>query len=250
MTPDPPRRDAFPTTRITLIRAASEEGTGAHEALSLLCSAYWYPVYAYIRRLGHPREDAEDLTQAFFARVVEKRSFRHFQSARGRFRSYLLGALKHFIANEHDRSVAQKRGGDDGVIPLEGVLRTAEDRYSLEARDTLTPERLFERQWALELLARVEARLSEEALRAGKQEQFARLKPRLLASEGDEGYRVLAADLHTSVGAIKVAVHRWRQRFRELLRDEISHTVVDPGDVGRELRDLMSALRPDRTGGL
>lgn len=240
---EPSRREAFPTTRITLIRAALAEGSGARDALSLLCVAYWYPVYAYIRRLGYPREDAEDLTQAFFARLLETRSFRAFQAARGRFRSYLLGAVKHFLANEQDRSAALKRGGGRSAVSLEDVIRTGEERYSLDPPDTLTPERLFERQWALELLARVERRLSEEAVRGGKERQFTRLRSHLLGADEEAGYRSIAADLGTTEGAIKVAVHRWRQRFRELLRDEISHTVDDPGDVGAELRDLLSALR-------
>lgn len=241
---DQPRRAAFPTTRITLIEAArGEPGPQARDALSVLCGAYWFPIYAYIRRHGYPQEDAEDLTQGFFTRVLEKQYLRDFQRERGRFRSYLLAALKHFVANERDWARTQKRGGARAAVSLDEVLRSAESRYSLEPRDDLTPEKVFERQWALALLARVEAHLHAEAVRAGKEAQFARLKSCLTPAGGEGGYRALAVQLHTTEGAIKVAVHRLRRRFRELLREEIAHTVADPGEVGDELRDLMVAMR-------
>lgn len=241
---DPPRRAAFPTTRITLIEAAcGVPGSEAHEALSILCVAYWYPIYAFIRRLGYPQADAEDLTQGFFTRVLEKHYLRDFHRERGRFRSYLLGALKHFIANERDWVRAQKRGGGRAAVPLDDVLRTAERRYSLEPRHDLTPEKVFERQWALALLTRVEEQLQAEAARQGKSNQFERLKSCLTTGDRDVGYRAVATDLNTTEGAIKVAVHRLRRRFHELLREEISHTVADPGEVGDELRDLMVAIR-------
>jgi DNA-directed RNA polymerase specialized sigma24 family protein len=244
MTQEQHPRATFPTTRITLIEAAcGVPSSEAREALSILCGAYWYPIYAFIRRLGYPQEDAEDLTQGFFTRVLEKQYLRAFQRERGRFRSYLLGALKHFVANERDWVRAQKRGGAGVAVPLDVVLSTAERRYSLEPRDNLTPEKVFERQWALALLARVEEQLQTEAARTGKDTQFARLKSCLTPGDGDAGYRALAVDLNTTEGAIKVAVHRWRRRFRELLREEISHTVADPNDVGDELRDLMAAIR-------
>lgn len=244
MTQEQHPRAAFPTTRITLIEAAcGVPSSEAREALSVLCGAYWYPIYAYIRRLGYLQEDAEDLTQGFFTRVLEKHYLREFQRERGRFRSYLLGVLKHFVANERDWVRAEKRGEACAAIPLDAVLRTAESRYSLEPRDDLTPERVFERQWALALLARVEEQLQAEAARTGKGTQFARLKSCLTPGDREVGYRTLAIDLNTTEGAIKVAVHRWRRRFRELLREEISHTVADPDDVGDELRDLMAAIR-------
>ena len=204
---------------------------------------YWYPIYAYIRRLGYPQEDAEDLTQGFFARVLEKAYLRDFQRERGRFRSFLLGALKHFIANERDWARAEKRGGASIVVPLDAVLRTAEARYGLEPRDSLSPEKLFERQWALALLDRVHGRLRADAAARGKREQFERLKSYLLADDRGDGYRAAADDLKTSEGAIKVAVHRLRARFRDVLREEIAQTVDDPADIGQELRDLMAAIR-------
>ena len=238
-----PRRPAFPTTRITLIQAArGESGPHAHEALSTLCTAYWYPIYAYVRRLGHSHDEAEDLTQGFFTRVLEKRYLRDFDRERGRFRSFLLGALKHFIANERDAARAQKRGGGRAPIPLDDVLH-ADRRYSLEPRSDLTPDRIFERQWALTVLTRVQDLMRVEAIQQGKAIQFERLKGLLLGEGADAGYRTLAAELSTTEGALKVAVHRLRQRFREVLREEISHTVADPLQVGSELRDLLAAIR-------
>jgi RNA polymerase sigma factor (sigma-70 family) len=242
--PHQPPRGTFPTTRITLIEAArGAPASEARDALAALCSAYWYPIYAYIRRLGYRPEDAEDLTQGFFARVLEKHYLRDFERERGRFRSFLLGALKHFIANERDWARAQKRGGTVITLPLDTVIRTAETRYSLEPGHDLSPEKLFERQWALALLAKVQERLQAEAEREGKAVQFARLKSRLTTDEADAGYRAIAVDLNTTEGALKVTVHRLRQRFREMLREEIAHTVDKAEDVGGELRDLMAAIR-------
>jgi RNA polymerase sigma factor (sigma-70 family) len=243
MPADPPRRAAFPTTRITLIHAAQGvSGVEAHQALSKLCSAYWYPVYAYVRRLGHSHEEAEDLTQGFFMRILDKHSLRNFDRERGRFRSFLLGALKHFIANERDAARAQKRGGGRAHIPLDEVLH-AGNRYDLEPRSDLSPDRIFERQWALTVLTRAQEAMRAEAIRQGKDAQFERLKGLLVGEETDLGYRALATELHTTEGALKVAVHRLRQRFRDVLREEISHTVADPQQVGAELRELMAAIR-------
>lgn len=241
---DQPRRAAFPTTRITLIEAAcGERSAEAHDALSVLCTAYWYPIYAYLRRLGYCRDDAEDLTQGFFTRVLEKNYLRDFERARGRFRSFLLVALKHFLANERDAARAQKRGGAAVTLPLDAVFDRAEQRYSHEPRHDLSPEKLFEQQWALAVLSVTQQRLQAEAEHEGKAAQFDRLKSSLIGGDLDATYRTVAAELGTSEGAIKVAVHRWRLRFRELLREEISHTVGDPAQVGSELRDLMAALR-------
>lgn len=245
MTDAPRPRATFPTTRITLVEAACGSGTDARGALSALCTAYWYPIYAFVRRLGYAQEDAEDLTQGFFSRLLEKQYLRDFRRERGRFRSFLLAAAKHFIANEYDRARAGKRGGSHAAVPLDDLLRTAESRYSLEPRHDLTPERAFDRQWALALLARVEAQLRAEALQAGNELQFTRLSSCLSPGDRDVGYRELAVEWQTTEGAIKVAVHRLRQRFRTLLRDEISHTVLDPDEVGDELRYLLAALRRD-----
>ena len=238
------RRGAFPTTRISLIMAArGETGPDAREALSLLCQAYWYPIYAYVRRLGHAQEDAEDLTQGFFTRVLEKHSLRDFDRERGRFRSYLLGALKHFVANARDWDRAVKRGGAVAVLPLDADLGTAEQRYRLEPRTDLTPEKIFERAWAMAVLARVEEQLRAEDTRDGKGDRFDRLKVFLTGDASEVGYRALASELGTTEGALKVAIHRLRRRFRDLLREEISHTVADGTEVGDELRHLLTALR-------
>lgn len=243
MPADPPRRAAFPTTRITLIHAAQgAPGAETYQALSLLCSAYWYPVYAYVRRLGHSHEEAEDLTQGFFTRMLDKRSLLEFDRERGRFRSFLLGSLKHFVANERDAARTQKRGGGRPHIPLDEVLHAGE-RYSLEPRSDLTPERIFARQWALTVLTRAQDAMREEAARQGKEAQFERLKGLLVGEDTDEGYRVLATELNTTEGALKVTIHRLRQRFREVLREEIAHTVANPQQVGAELRELMDAIR-------
>ena len=243
MSEDQRRRASFPTTRITLIHAArSGSGTQAQEALAALCRAYWYPIYAYVRRLGYPADEAEDLTQGFFTRVLEKHYLRDFQRERGRFRSFLLVSLKHFVANERDWAQAQKRGGAQTVLPLDDVLQDAERRYSLEPRDSVTPERIFERQWALAVLTRVQDLMVQEAAAAGTHAQFERLKG-LLVGEDDIGYRALAAELDTTEGALKVAVHRLRQRFKERLREEIAETVASPDEVGDELRYLLAALR-------
>ena len=241
-------RGAFPTTRITLIHAArSGSGPQAQEALSALCRAYWYPIYAYVRRLGYPAEEAEDVTQGFFTRVLEKHYLKDFQRERGRFRSFLLVSLKHFVANERDWARAQKRGGAQTAVALDDVLHSAlhdaERRYSLEPRDSVTPERIFERQWALTVLTRVQDRMLEDAAAAGQLAQFERLKGLLVGDNSDIGYRALAAELDTTEGALKVAIHRLRQRFKERLREEIAHTVSNPDEVGDELRYLFAALR-------
>ena len=223
--------------------ARSGEDRHAQEALSALCLAYWYPIYAFVRRLGHSADEAEDLTQGFFTRVLQKGYLDDFQAERGRFRSFLLAALKHFIANERSSARALKRGGAQTTLPLDDLLQDAERRYSLEPRDRLTPDRIFERQWAMAVLTRVFDQLQDEAVASGKGAQFERLKGLLVGEDDDIGYRALAAELDTTEGALKTALHRLRQRFKERLRDEISHTVSNPVDVGDEVRYLLTALR-------
>jgi RNA polymerase sigma-70 factor (ECF subfamily) len=241
---DKSRRDAFPTTRISLILAARGESEPvAREALAALCQSYWYPIYAYLRRLGHAQDAAEDLTQGFFARVLEKHYLDDFERQRGRFRSYLLTALKHYVANERDRDHAQKRGGTVAPLSLDTVLASAESRYRLEPSTELTPERIFEQQWALAVLARVQERLAAEEADEGRGKRYDRLKVFLTGEDSDVHYRTLAEELQTTEGAIKVSVHRLRRRFKDLLREEIAHTVAHADDVGDELRHLLTALR-------
>jgi len=227
----------FPTTQWHLVLIAGEGlSRESQEALATLCRTYWYPLYGFIRRQGYPPEEAKDLTQGFFTRLLEKRYLRDYQRERGRFRSFLLASLKHFLANERDWARAQKRGGGTLTLSLEGIIDTGEHRYSLEPRSNLTPERIFEKQWALTMLDQVLLRLGKES------EHFDRLKSFLVGDEARIPYRQLANELGTTEGALKVSVHRLRRRFREILREEISHTVSDPGEVQDEIRYLMGIV--------
>jgi RNA polymerase sigma-70 factor (ECF subfamily) len=212
----------------------------AHQALTTLCEIYWYPLYGFLRGRGHSAEDAEDLTQAFFARVVERRAIQHADRDRGRFRSFLLASLTHFTANEHHRDIAKKRGGGVAILSLE--FQGAEGRFQLEPSTDETPERVFDRRWALTLLDRVMGRLKAEMVRAGKRVQFERLQACLTGDRLEQGYAQIAADLGTSEGAVKVTVHRLRRRYRDLVRDEIAQTVASPQEIEDELRHLWSAV--------
>ena len=231
----------FLTTRWSMVAAAGRAGTPeARAALSELCSTYWYPLYAYVRRRGHGHDDAHDLTQAFFARVLEKNVVNAADPTRGRFRAFLLGSLKNFLANEWDREHAQKRGGGTATLSLEFEL--ADERFSREPASPLTPEMEYERNWALAVLERALARLESEYARRGKGALFATLKPALVAAE-DEGSRAaMGAALGMTEGAIKVALHRLRAAFRESLRQEIADTVGPEADPEDELRNLIAAL--------
>jgi RNA polymerase sigma-70 factor (ECF subfamily) len=234
-------REVFATTRWTVvIHAQQGDSTEAREALETLCRAYWYPLYAFVRRQGVTPEDAQDLTQAFFERLIEKNFLADVQREKGRFRSFLLAALKHFLANEWDKGRAQKRGGGAIHVPIDTA--SAETRYGLEPAHLDTPERLFERRWAITLLDHVLERLRDEHVKAGKAELLEQLKPSLTADKAALGYAELGARVGLSEGAVKVAVHRLRQRYRELLRAEIAETVASPCEVDEELRHLFTAL--------
>lgn len=236
-----PPAEYFATTRWTVVLNAQQaDSTLAHDALEKLCHAYWYPLYAFVRRQGHDAHDAQDLTQEFFARLLEKNYLEDVDRAKGRFRSFLLAALKHFLANEWDRRRAQKRGGAKTHVPIDN--QSAETRYGLEPAHDQSPEKLFERRWALTLLDQVLNRLREEFVAAGKVEQFDELKITLTADRRSVPYTDLGARLGLSEGAVKVAVHRLRQRYREVLRAEIAHTVARPSDVEEEIRHLFAAL--------
>ena len=236
-------RERFQTTHWSLVAAAQDRGSAlARAALAALCETYWYPLYAFIRRQGHSMEDARDLAQEFFARLLEKDYLGSVDRAKGTFRSFLLAACKHFLANEYDRSHAQKRGGGVTISSLD--CRVAENRYSQEPAHEETPESLFERRWALALLQQVFARLRAEQERAGKLALFEQLKP-FLAGEGPAlRYAQVAEALRLSTGAVKVAVHRLRRRYRDLLHKEIGKTVKDPAEIESELDDLFRALAP------
>jgi RNA polymerase sigma factor (sigma-70 family) len=212
----------------------------AGRALEELCRTYWYPLYAYVRRRGHSPHEAEDLTQEFFARLLAKNYLADVDREKGKFRSFLLASLKHFLANEWDRAQAAKRGGGQPHLSLDA--QTAETRYQAEPADDLTPEKLLERQWALALLDQVLARLQAEFVADSKEKQFDELKLWLTEGKGATSYAVVAARLGTTEGAAKVAVHRLRRRYRELLRDEISHTVTTPAEIEEEIRHLFAAF--------
>ncbi|MBI4662327.1 MAG: sigma-70 family RNA polymerase sigma factor [Verrucomicrobia bacterium] len=219
----------------------SEFGSKAEQALASLCEVYWYPLYAFVRRQGHSPQDAQDLTQAFFARFLEKDYLKDVDRQKGKFRSFLLASLKHFLADQRDRDQAQKRGGGKALVSLDA--QTAETRYLLEPHDDLTPDKIFERRWALTLLEQAMARLREEFTLAGKSEFFDQLKVFMAAEKGPVTYAGAAAKLSTTEAAVKMSVQRMRRRYRELLRAEIAHTVARTEEIDEELRHLAEALR-------
>jgi len=223
-----------------VLAAGSTETSQSREALARLCQLYWYPVYVFIRRQEHSADDAGDLTQEFFLRVLDKSYLKQADPQRGRFRSFLIACLRHFLSNEADRARAQKRGGGHAILPLE--IETGEQRYQLEPRDELTPDKVFDRQWTLMLLERVLGQLRTEQIDRGKEKVFEELKG-VLAGESDLPYSVVGRTLGMSEDAVKVAVHRLRKRFRELLTAEVAQTVSDPNDVRDEIRYLIESVR-------
>lgn len=239
-TAEHPRGAAFATTRWSLVASAgSASGPEARRALEELCSTYWYPAYAYLRRRGEPLEDARDLVQSFFARLVERGDLARADARRGRFRAFLLACLRNFRANERDRARAQVRGGGARALSLDEL--DPEARWAIEAPRRDDPERSFERAWALGLLERTVARVRGEWEARGQAALFERLRP-VLAGEDLGPYGALASELGTSEGGLRVAVHRLRRRYAELLRAEIADTVASPADVEAELRSLLEVL--------
>jgi len=235
---------AFATTRWSVVRAAGgadakgfHESPAAREALERLCQIYWYPLYAYARRHGHSGPDAQDLTQGFFAELIAKNRLAGVERV-SRFRAYLLTAFKHFLSNEHERMHAQKRGGGADALSLN--TSGAELSYVMEPSCGATPEKLFERRWALALLEQTLSRVENEYSDAGKRALFEALKPGLTGA--NVAHAEIAAQLNVTDGAVKVAAHRLRQRYREVLRAEIADTVAHPDEIEDELRHLMSAL--------
>ena len=246
---DPPvSRNAgrFATTRWSMVvEAGRGSSPKAAEALATLCRIYWFPLYAYARRRGHSVDDAQDLTQEFFAHLLDNQTLRVADRERGRFRSFLLASMKHFLAKQWRRDTAQKRGG--GRAPISLNFDDGETRYGLEPSHHATPEKLFERQWALTLLARTLVTLRAEFEASGKAARFARLKMFVGGKKSTVPYRALADQLEMSEGAVKVAIHRMRRRYRALLREEIQHTIgatEDTEAVDDELRHLFDALTP------
>lgn len=236
----PPTAGAgFAQTRWSMVVAAADRGSQGQEALEHLCAAYWYPLYAFVRRQGKSAHDAQDLTQGFFARLLAKNDLTAVDRAKGKFRSFLLAALQHYLANEWDRAQAQKRGGGTVLLSIDDA--EAERRYHEEPAAQITAEQLFDRRWALTLLDRVLARLSAEMQEAGRAAQFEALKFSLTGEIGAP-YVEIAQRLGTTEGALKVSIHRLRDRYRALLRAEIAETVGGDADVDEELRQLYSAL--------
>jgi RNA polymerase sigma factor (sigma-70 family) len=236
-----PHSPAFVTTHWSVVlSAAGSDSATARQALAKLCQTYWYPLYAYVRRRGFSPPDAEDMTQEFFARFLEHGWVANADPEKGRFRSFLLSAMSHFLANEWDKARAQKRGGGATLLPLE--FNTAETRYSREPADNVTPEQEFERHWALALLATVTRRLQADYEQDGKAELFEALHPCLIGDRSSQPYAELGRRLALTEGAVKAAVHRLRQRYRQLLREEIAQTVAEPGGVEDELRHLVAVL--------
>jgi RNA polymerase sigma factor (sigma-70 family) len=246
-TPEPtpggaePPRSVFVTTHWSVVLAAGRsDTTRARTALERLCRNYWQPLYAYVRRAGYSREEAQDLTQEFFARLLAQNTVARADPERGRFRSFLLASLKHFLAHEWERAGAQKRGGRVQFIALE--FDTAETRCVQPVAPGDTPDRAFDHQWALALLDVVLGWVRKEYTDSGRDELFVGLKDTLTGGRSEIPYRELAARMGMSEGAVKVAAHRLRQRYRELLREEIANTVAGPEDVEEELQHLFAAL--------
>jgi len=237
----PPSDRVFHTTHWSVVLAAREQdGTVARDALARLCSAYWYPLYAFVRARGHGPHDAEDLTQEFFRRFLERNSLENVSPAGGKFRSFLLVCVKHFLANEWERAHAQRRGGGQALIPLDGG--EAETRWSLEPADNSTPDVLFEKRWACAVLEQTMKALEAEYAAKNKAEAFEDFRGFLPGGLGDESRMDLATKRGISVGAIDVAVHRLRQRFGVLLREQVAQTVSSESEVDEEIRYLMSVL--------
>ena len=223
-----------------MLAAGQRHTAQADGALEVLCQTYWFPLYAYVRRRGHAKAEAEDLVQTFFARLLEKNYLANLNSEKGKFRAFLLAALKHFLANEWDKSRAQKRGG--GAVNLSLDWQTADTKFKVAATREPSPDQAFDREWALALLAKVIERLQTECAAEGKDKLFEHLKTFLMAGGGDSAQAVVAKSLDMEEGAVRVAIHRLRKRYRTLLRDEIAHTLSDDAMVDEEMRALFGAF--------
>ena len=231
----------FATTHWSVVLAAGQgDSPQAIEALERLCRTYWYPLYAYVRRRGYQPQDAQDLTQGFFAALLTGKYLGQANRARGRFRTFLLTAFGNFLHNEHDRATALKRGGGREIVSWEA--HTAEGRYAQEPAGGLSPEQIYEKRWAATLLERVLARLRDESIHAARRELFDQLKPHLWGEDEATPYAQLAARFNVSVSAIKVTVHRLRRRYRDVLREEIAQTVADAAEIDGEIQYLIRVM--------
>ena len=223
-----------------MLAAGKRHTPQSDTALEELCRIYWFPLYAYVRRRGYTKEDAEDLTQAFFARFLAKNYLEGLSAERGRFRAFLLASLKHFLINEWKKSQRQKRGGGEKLLSLD--WQTADTKFQVAAANEPSPEKAFDREWALALLAHVIERLREECELEGKGKQFEQLKIFLTAGKGTLSHADAARSLGMDETAVRVTVHRLRKRYRQLLRDEIAQTLSDPSQVAEEIRALFGAF--------
>lgn len=238
-----PPRPVFVTTQWTVVLSAQDSSSPqSNQALETLCRAYWFPLYAFVRRLGHGPHDAQDLTQDFFARVLEKGYLKAADRERGRFRTFLLVALKRFLANEWDRQHAQKRGGFTPIVSIDQQL--AESRFTAEPAHQLQPDLLFDRQWALTLLERTMTRLQDEYTATGRARLFEFLRGCLAKDESALPYAEIAGRLNLTEAAVKMAVQRLRARYRDILRTEIADTVASPVEVEEEIRHLFATFGP------
>ena len=231
---------AFATTHWSVVLSAQGESPAAHEALEKLCRIYWRPIYSFVRRQGIRPEEAEDITQGFFAQLLERRSLSAVRKEKGRLRSYLLGALKYFLADEQRRAMAIKRGKGQRLISLDELR--GEERIQMEPTDPVTAEMIYERRWALTVLEHVLSRLKEEYRGAGNATLFDSLKELLPDEPGAPSQADIAAHLGMTENAVRQAFHRFRQRYQSLLREEIAHTVATPGDIEDELRHLIAVV--------
>jgi RNA polymerase sigma-70 factor (ECF subfamily) len=229
----------FPNTRWSLVLAARRPSPESAAALEAICQAYWYPLYAYVRRSGSSPHDAQDLTQSFFCHLLEKRLLDSADREKGRLRSFLIASLKNFMSNEWRRAAAQRRGGGHVQASIDAAF--AESRFATDSQ-TLGPDETFDQQWALTLLDLTVSRLKSEFADAGKSGEFEALKGGLLSGRGTMDYAATAEQLGMNEGAVRVAVHRLRKRFREIYREEIAQTLADGVDVDAELRHLAAAL--------
>lgn len=231
----------FATTHWSVVLAAGNQETPeAVAALEKLCRTYWYPLYVFIRRQGYGVDDAQDLTQGFFSHILSRRFLERASREKGKFRSFILGSLKFFLADELAKLQAQKRGGGQAMVFLDA--HSAEERYRLEPMELMDAEKLFERRWAVTLLDRVLERLEKEFSEAGKSRLFERLREFLLGDRASATYQETGNTLGMTEGAVKVAVHRMRQRYRELFQDEIAQTVADPAEIEGETRHVFTVM--------
>lgn len=223
-----------------MVLAAGRASPQANQALAQLCQNYWIPLYAFLRKKGHQPAEAEDIVQAFLATLIEKASLAAADPNRGRFRSFLISSLQNFVGHLRDQELAQKRGGNVKKFSLD--FRSAEEAYHREPWTNLTPEKIFDRQWAIDLLNGVLSHLADEYAKSGKARLFVRLRPALTGDADSVGYAEIASELQLSVDAVKMAASRLRKRYREVLRQNIADTVASPEDIDDELRQLFAAL--------